>query len=124
MVLVSMSGRVAGAEKTGSISQSGSSYVVEFDDQTRRAGSLNAALETLGNRMRDYLKSAWGKEKLPWGLKITARGHSAVYGDYPRFAGGGAVSPLKSIREGFKEDHSPLAAISNAIKFAREALKL
>ncbi len=121
MALVTMKARISGIEKTGKIEKIGQAYLVEFDGQSKRVQSLSRGLEQLGSRIRDYLKSAWGKEKLPWGLFVTAAGNSAVYGDYPRFQGRG-TSPFATIRERHKEEGPPMAAVSNAIQFAKKAL--
>lgn len=120
MALVNMKARVLGNEKTGSIEKSGQSYVIEFDGQIKRVQSLNKALEGLGRRVRDYLMTAKGKEKLSWGLFVSARGNSAVYGDYPRFQGKGA-SPFAAVRKRYK-DGPPMAALSNAIQLIKRIL--
>lgn len=123
MALVTLKARVAGIEKAGSVEKAGQSYRVEFDRQSKSVRSLKRALEMLGNRVRDYLKSAWGREKLSWGLLVTAAGSSAVYGDYPRFQARGA-SPHTTVRGRCKEGEPPMAAVSNAIQFIKSALGL
>lgn len=70
MSLVTFWGRVAGNEQVAEVDQSNGSYVVRWAGSTESARSLTRALEIAARHIGEYLRHAWGRQKLPWGLKV------------------------------------------------------
>jgi len=124
MILVTLYARVSGMEKVGTLTRIGDTYKIDFNGEGGSVNSLNRGLEALKQLVSGYLKTAWGKDRLPWGLKLEMQGASVVYGDYPRFRWGGRPdSRVSGTRSRLKDDAPPMAAVENAIQIAKVMLK-
>lgn len=123
MSLVSFYGRVAGNEKVTEVDESNGTYLVRWEGSSESARHLRRALEIAAHHMGEYLRQAWGRYKLPWGLKVVIRDCGAVvYGDYPRFPGPGVGGVISDIRKDLDEDASPMAALRNALRIIKACL--
>lgn len=124
MTLVTLRARVSGIEKTGALVQTNDGYRADFNGGGGDVKSLDWGLQALKQLVSSYLKTAWGKDRLPWGLKLEMRGTTVVYGDYPRLPGRGHPDPrVSGTRSRLKDDAPPMAAVENAIQIARAVLK-
>jgi len=125
MSLVTFRGRVAGNEQEAEVDQSNGTYVVRWAGSSESARSLTRALEIAAHHMGGYLRQAWGRQKLPWGLMVAIRDcGQVVYGDYPGFPGpgAGAGGVIARIRREFQEGDPPMAALRNAMRIVKACL--
>jgi len=125
MSLVSFYARVAGHEKVTHVEEFNGTYLVRWEGSSESARHLTRALEIAAHYNGEYLRQAWGRHKLPWGLRVVVRDRgSVVYGDYPRFPGPGVGGVIDSTRKEGEPDATPMAALRNAVRIIKTWLGL
>jgi hypothetical protein len=121
--LFSLDAQKCGIERHTSAEADGFGITVSLDGEMVRARSTNDAIRIARDYIGEFLRQA-ERGGVPWGVRVTVSGGTAVYGEWPMVGGGGGDpsfrnTPLFRIRNRWREGAGPLSALANAVEIIR-----
>lgn len=122
--MFTLDAQVCGTERTTRAEADGFGITVDTSAGPMRARSVNDAIRIARDDIGEFLQAAQ-RRGVPWGLRVTVSGGTAVYGEWPLLGGGGGRgggfenSPLVRIRRRWHHGSDALSALANAVEIIR-----
>jgi hypothetical protein len=120
--LFALDAQKCGIERHVKAEADGLGITLYRDGQPSRVSGVSEAIHGARDYIGEFLRPAQ-RGGIPWGLRVTVSGGTAVYGEWPLVGGGGGPSfsnsPLVRIRNRW-HDSGPSSALENAIQIIRE----